>query len=161
MIDNPGRAGAAIDEALDCLRSVAPTVDGVVAASAIALAMVNLERFDDAVALLDGIDLPPAANPPPDRFRLTLGWAFLGSGDSQRALACFLESIPTPALPRLERAIARARRQVEHLAWPDFSGRPTPAFARAAGTTCGVGGGGAVRRLGDTASRRGGSGWTT
>jgi predicted ATPase/DNA-binding SARP family transcriptional activator len=174
VIDNPVRASAAIDEAVDRLASTAPTLEGVVAASAIALAMVNLERFHDAVALLDGTDVPPAASPPPARFQLTLGWACLGSGDFTRAMACFVANIPAPAGPRaadrhaaetvlgaactlaalgdgaagaalagatellprvgyrcppaLERAITRARLQVAHQVWPNFSSQPTSAL---------------------------------
>ena len=171
VLEQPDRASAAIEEAVDRLRSIPSTVEGVTAAGAIALALVNLERFDDAVALLDGIDLPPTATPPPARFQLTLGWASLGSGDIRRALTCFATAIPTPVRrrpadrhaaetvlgvacamaalgadqsagalagalellqrvdyrtpPALERAIARARRQVEHQVWPDFSNQQT------------------------------------
>lgn len=172
VIEQPDRATAAIDEAIDSLRSGPATLERVSAAAAVALALVNLERFDDAVALLDGVEIPPAAHPPPARFQLTLGWACVGSGDFPRALACFVGAIPTPVSrrpadrhsaetvlgvactlaalgdgaaitalagalellarvdyrspPALERAIDRARQQVEHLPWPDFSSQPAP-----------------------------------
>jgi hypothetical protein len=100
VIEGTDRATAAIEEAIGCLRSASPTLEGVVAASSIALALVNLERFDDAVALLDGVEVPPAGSPPPARFQLTLGWACLGSGDFARALSLFLAAIPTPVLRR-------------------------------------------------------------
>src|SRR6478752_6721337 len=61
VVGVPDRATAAVDEAVGCLRGRATTPEGVVAAGAIALALVNLERFQDAVDLLDGVDIPPAA----------------------------------------------------------------------------------------------------
>jgi len=190
VVGVPDRAAAAIDEAVGCLRGRAVTPEGVVAAGAIALALVNLERFQDAVDLLDGVDIPPAASPPPARFRLNLGWACLGAGHFSRALGCFLDAIPpptrttadqgsidrhdadrhdadrrpadrhgaetllgagctlaaigheyaAPALagalelltrvdyrspPALERAIARARAQVDHRPWPQVADEPT------------------------------------
>lgn len=100
VIGRPERSAAAIDEAIDCLRSGPSTPQAVVAAGGVALALVNLERFQDAVELLDGLDIPPAASPPPARFQLTLGWACLGSGDFDRALACFSAAIPTPVTRR-------------------------------------------------------------
>jgi tetratricopeptide (TPR) repeat protein len=190
VVGVPDRATAAVDEAVGCLWGRATTPEGVVAAGAIALALVNLERFQDAVDLLDGVDIPPAASPPPARFRLTLGWACLGAGHFSRALRCFVDAIPpptrkpvdqgpadrhgadrhgadrhsadrhsaetllgvgctlaaighddaAPALagalellarvdyrspPALERAIARARAQVDHRSWPRLADEPT------------------------------------
>ena len=74
------------------------SADRTATGSTLTLALVNLERFTDALEVSDTVT--PTDQPPP-RYLLARGWAALGSGMKTLALQCFARSIhaegPQPA----------------------------------------------------------------
>jgi DNA-binding SARP family transcriptional activator/predicted ATPase len=84
-------AGAAIDEARDCLDALPASADRTATGSTLTLALVNLERFTDALEVSDTVT--PPEDPPP-RYLLARGWAALGAGLDALALQSFAGSIP-------------------------------------------------------------------
>ena len=85
-------AAAAIEEARDHLDAMPASADRTATGSTVALALVNLERFTDALEVSDAVT-PPEETPPP-RYLLARGWAALGAGLETLALQSFARSIP-------------------------------------------------------------------
>ena len=114
VIGVPDRATAAIDEAVGCLRGRARhrRVWWRPGPSPSPWSTSNDSRM--RVDLLDGVDIPPAASPPPARFRLTLGWACLGAGHFSRALRCFVDAIPPPTRKPVDQGPADRRTADRH-----------------------------------------------
>ncbi len=89
---------AAARRATDLLTDLPWASRRLTAALDLSLALVNLGRFHDAVAILEAAssDLPRISGrqaPAPLRFSINLGWAALGAGDPARAWESFVHSL--------------------------------------------------------------------
>jgi hypothetical protein len=87
-------ATGAINQARALLSDVESPAERIAIGSTLALALVNLERFDAAHGLLDSIQPLAAGHLPPTLYLLTRGWAAVGTGAHQLALTSFAASIP-------------------------------------------------------------------
>lgn len=87
-------ATVAINRARGLLSAVESPAELIAIGSTLALALVNLERFDAAHGLLDSVQPLSADHPPPTLYLLTRGWAAVGTGAYQQALTSFAASIP-------------------------------------------------------------------
>ncbi len=103
VTDRQGAAIGEIAEARTYLNTVGAAADRIATGSTVALAMVNLEQFDAALALLDTLEIPRPAEQPPPLFLLTRGWALLGAGAHPAALASFAGSVPTDVPHEVDR----------------------------------------------------------
>ena len=104
VTDRVEAATGEIAETRGHLDAVAAPADRITTGSTLALALVNLERFDAARDLLDALaPAPLATDLSPPRYLLTRGWALLGSGSELAALSSFSGSVPAEVPHAIDR----------------------------------------------------------